>query len=548
MFWGTIRFMKDYVNLNRRFSVKKMQEYITELYSDFKIFCNKHKAVIIGSIFLCICIYGYETFNFTLGGDEEREAVLGATGGMVSGGGIKVSIEDFLLTIGRYGNWIFRKIFMYRGIFTPTYTMLVTIVFMLLAVWTWCIIIEKLMPSKKLSNGILILFCGMFLSVPYASAGFIGYSILNSSSACAMYCSALALYLIVNDKKEKDKSNILLAILLTSFVFSIYQSHVNDFICGSCICLLCYSLENELERIRDYFVYIGTYIVVFLGGLLLYMFCDRVIVANLIQKSNYTDQFIVWGNEPYKETVFNLFKGISSFFISDKVPGYPYLLVCLTIYMLTLFAVSFKMKSIWKRILTLLLGGMLVLSGYAASIALGQVLHWATHTAVLLLIAFMWLFSLLYIKELFNKKYLYFLVSFISLIVLLRQIDIDNKIYYSGHLVAELDMEMGYALGTEIEKEIGKASTEKPLIIVGKYYHNVPVALTCGMEGRTIFSRNNIYKVYLLNYLGFPYKSANDAESLHMAEEKAEQMPVWPEEGCILETEENIIVHLSDIK
>ena len=133
-----------------------------------------------------------------------------------------------------------------------------------------------------------------------------------------------------------------------------------------------------------------------------------------------------------------------------------------------------------------------------------------------------------------------------ALLVLFRQVDIDNRIYYGGHLVSELDMELGYRLGTEIEQAVSDEGIKKPLVIIGKYRHNSPVIIECGMEGRSLFLRKHNYKTWYLNYLGFPFKVA-DETTYEKAFEIGKELPVWPKDGCIIETDDCIIVHLSNL-
>lgn len=534
---------KKHIRLFNIYEIREQGERILNVYFQFY---QRHKIVIWLNIFICICIYGYETFNFTLGGDEEREAVLSALNAKVYGMDVDVSMDNFLLVIGRYGNWLFRKLFMYQGTFTPTYTMLVALVFLLLSVITWCIIFEQLLPSHKISDIEYILFGGIFMSVPYASAGFMGYSILNSSSTCAMFLCALVLLILNLHAEQKDKTAYIVGIILVQFAIATYQCHVNDFILGSCICVFLYIWENNIITIRKCISNCIRYIVVFVGGLLLYVFCDRVIVANIIEKSTYTDAFFSWGTEPLHVTLMNVAQGIAELFYSEDVPGYPYLLIGLAVYIFSLVLFSLKRKTLSGKLIMLVVGGGIIPCAYTVSIALGDVLHWGTHSAVLLLIGFCWFFSLISLKQFLRRKIVYCIVVAMALLVLFRQVDIDNRIYYGGHLVSELDMELGYRLGTEIEQAVSDEGIKKPLVIIGKYRHNSPVIIECGMEGRSLFLRKHNYKTWYLNYLGFPFKVA-DETTYEKAFEIGKELPVWPKDGCIIETDDCIIVHLSNL-
>ncbi|MBE5883521.1 MAG: hypothetical protein E7291_03710 [Lachnospiraceae bacterium] len=521
-----------------------IKECSLEIVEKYKIFFVERKATLCGTVILGIVIFGYEIFNFTLGGDEERELALATLGGNVYGIDVDVNIQNFFLVIGRYGNWLFRKLFMFEGIFTPTYTMIVTVLFLLLTAWTWCIIFDDLF-QKRVNRILQILFCGIFMSVPYASTAFIGYSILNSSSACAMFSAALALLIVLQCCKQDNKIGFAVAAIFVSFGISVYQCHVNDFILGTCICILVWFLENQKCTIKELVNRLKIHVEVFLSGLLIYVFCDKIIVANVIEKSSYTDAFIAWGKEPIGTTIGNLLSGISNIFVSEKTPGNQYMLLGIVLYIFVLCIMCIKQKGVVRKLIAIMLGLITILAAFAVSIALGGILHWGTHMAVMLLIAFMWFFCMQYASKLKGKKIAYYLVVILTCFVLIRQVDIVNRIYYSAHIISELDMELGYEMGTAIVKEVGNAEANKPLYVVGKYRHQTPILNEVGMEGRSIFLRSHVYKVYLFNYLGFPFKVGNEKSNL-MAQEIAKDMPLWPEEGCILETEDYIIVHLSD--
>ena len=122
-------------------------------------------------------------------------------------------------------------------------------------------------------------------------------------------------------------------------------------------------------------------------------------------------------------------QGIAEIFYSEDVPGYPYLLIGLVVYAFCLALFSLKRNTLCGKLTMFIIGGVIPCA-YTISIALGDVLHWGTHSAVLLLIGFCWFFSLISLKQFLRRKIVYRIVVAMALLVLFRQVDIDNRIYY----------------------------------------------------------------------------------------------------------------------
>lgn len=224
--------------------------------------------------------------------------------------------------------------------------------------------------------------------------------------------------------------------------------------------------------------------------------------------------------------------------------GGKYLVILTILYLLIGLIWLLKYISA-TRFIVFILGLISFPCSIITDLFLGNFLHPATHTSFLLLFGFMsFAISNLSLKIFKSSFFFYIIVMFLS-IILLRQIEIDNKVYFGGHLTAQLDMQMGYAIGNDIQESTNGKVVDKPVVIVGKYRHSSPVIKEVGVEGRSIFLRKNEYKIFYLNYLGFSYKHPTK-EQIKNAEKISSDMPLWPLEGSVKEMDEIIIVHLSN--
>ncbi len=493
-----------------------------------KKYLSREKYLIIFITAIAVFAYGYMMFNYALTGDEERDVVLGTN-----------YTSKFELPLGRYGQWLFRLIFMEGMTLTPGYGDMLAVLFLAVSAIVWCSNLELLYKEKKLSTVAKCIFCGIYMTVPYASASVMCYTFLNASSMLAILAAAFAIRFIILSFEEERKKGLLylgIAVLLEAHALSTYQAHASDIILGSVICIFtCTYARNDL-KVKDIGLKILRYVAVFVIAFIIYE-----IISHIIGLNGYTDAFIKWGTDSFGDLINALVTSIGAIYDKEKTVGAAYLSWTVNIFYLSVilnFIINFK--QIAQKVLYILVALLVFPAAYAVSIALGGMTHYATHTAVLLMAGFMWF----HVISTLNKKYLYEILVCLAFFFILRQVDLDSRIHYGQRLMAELDMELGYELASDICEVAGTKNVKKPVVVVGKYRHSSPMIIEVGMAGRSIFLRKNDYKLYYFRYLGFNFK-APDAEQIIEAEAIAKELPVWPAEGSVIETDELIIVHLS---
>ena len=492
-----------------------------------KQYLDREKWLIICVVLIAVAAYGYMVFNFALTGDEEREMVLGTE--------FAANLE---LPLGRYGQWLFRLFFMAGMCFTPGYGDLLAVAFLALSAIVWCSNFEY-MYKKRVPLIAKCIFCGIYMTVPYATAAIMCYTFINASSMLAILCVSIAVRLIVvsfdSDNKKNKYILMLIALVLETHALSTYQAHASDIILASVVCIFisiyCDSKLDLKSIVKHILIFIGIFVVSFL---------IYEIISKIIGTSGYTDAFIMWGTDSFGNLTKKLFSSIADLYNNSKTIGGRYLLITVVLFYISIIINAVFNKNIRYRILYIFIGILILPAAYAVSIALGGMTHLATHTAVLLMAGFMWFHIITTVR----LKYLNYVLIACAVILTLRQVDLDNRIYYGASLMAQLDMELGYNIGNDIYKVANTTNVAKPVVIVGKYRHQSPNIIEIGMEGRSIFLRKNKYKINYLQYLGFKFKDATE-EQIAEANEIANGMPLYPLEGSVIETDDLIIVNLS---
>lgn len=131
-----------------------------------------------------------------------------------------------------------------------------------------------------------------------------------------------------------------------------------------------------------------------------------------------------------------------------------------------------------------------------------------------------------------------------SAIILLNQAVWVNKIFTGANIGYQLDVEWGYDVGTKIIAKCPDSYSEKPLVFVGRYYHESPVIYRIDAAGWSLSATASKNMVYTLRYLGFDFIHSDKSQQAQGAV-YAQDMPVYPVDGCIQEFDDMIVVRLS---
>ncbi len=492
-------------------------------------FLKQHKRFTICLVFVLLAGFGYDIWNFSVSPDEERELVRAA--------GTSIDVVHIALREGRYGGWIIKQILELDGIFTPGSAAFFATVFLGIAATAWCVNIRNI-AGEEVSENHLIVFAVMFITLPYVVAEVMSYGIANSIFSVQYYLIAVIQYYIISYLRKKRKVFLVGAVLLAAFLFT-YEGNVTIYVMSSAMLTFYYIFYRKKSSFTEVISLIFKFILVFVLGFLV---CYGVKAALSKYNSGYTTQFVRWTlSKSLTEQVKAVIKACLQYFNGKRWLGAEVLLIGTCLATAAVVFASIRKKNISGLYLFIIYLCVIALS-FSMVLVCGASMPARTMRTLPLLSGFCWMIT---VDSFRDKKYIASLLLIVSAFFCYRQILYLNRAFTGSHLCSELDMEMGYKIGTDIQETVGTRTPNKPVVFVGRYQHPAMNIYRIDASGQSIFFRNNtIYKVFYLNYLGFDFRHANDS-NIKEAEEVAKYQPAYPLEGYIQEYDDIIVVKLS---
>ncbi|MBE5925420.1 MAG: hypothetical protein E7270_00290 [Lachnospiraceae bacterium] len=512
--------------LYKKFNEKIIKPIITDGEKFYK-FILAYKIQFLCCLGIAIFAYGYNLTNFSLGVDEERDFV-GSVGGLEN-------VKELLLREGRVGAYLFRCVETLDGTFTPFVEEVLAILFMMLtiAVFIKCF---DVVTNGNIKKSAIIIFGGMFATLPFINSEIMCYSIANAVAYFSMFLTSIALLLVALFCKYKRRDRILYAYLLTVIVLFFSEANNVWFIVGTVLLSLVGVIANSEINWKIWFknvmIYASTYILAFI---------TYTGLSKFVSNNGYIgSRYIRWEKGSYVETLKSILIWIQNLLTDENLPGAIYLSISVFIFIAFIFGVALKQK-ISRTVLNIFLTFCLCVTPFMLCFVAGGAMPYRTMRGLLLFYAGIWFVMVNFIEKKTVAKYV---VIILAVVIIFKQCVWMNRIFSGADLCSELDMQMGYAIGEEIEKVTGNLQYEKSLVFVGRVQHSSPNIYRLDAVGQSIFFREpSRYKVYYLRYLGFNVKQAN-GQQIEKAEKLAEDMPIWPLEGSVKEFEDVIVVRL----
>lgn len=492
-------------------------------------FYKKYKFVFVATALLLLVTFGYEIFNFSLSVDEERE--------ITNAIGTDFDYATLPLLEGRYGLYLFKQLTDIKGIFTPGIETLFACLLLFASAIIWELNFVKLQGRLSIKKWSLVFFSGIYFSLPFIVTNYMCYATYNAALCFATLCLSLATYIIITYLKKRRITILVPAIFLTTIAISIYETFANYFIVSSCIFTFLWAIHHKQITLKKWLINIYPYITVFLSGLLFYLLIRKIIGTN-----GYTEQFVLWTNGSNRSEVFyKLYNDILDLFRLNTLPGAS-LLGITTIVFLMFLILSITRYIGFKRFLIPLLGICVIISPFLLSIITGLRMPYRTLMSMMLFEGFIWLIILNYFSFRISIKTV---LVIICTVIMWKQMVWVNRIFYGGNLCSQLDIEMGSQIGNEIIRITNENTPENPVVFIGRYQHRSPNIIRIDAVGQSIFFRpRSEYKVFFMNYLGFPFKHASEDQKTK-AEELSKDLPIWPKDGSVVEFSDFIVVRLS---
>ena len=137
-------------------------------------------------------------------------------------------------------------------------------------------------------------------------------------------------------------------------------------------------------------------------------------------------------------------------------------------------------------------------------------------------------------------------------LLVLNQSRAMNCVFYADYSRYQLDVSKAEQLDFVIQTQTER-SDELPVVFVGQPepYDTLPYEDPLGGSYFNFFASEGLsesdgYINYFMEACGYRYLMANSADVLNQAQETAEEMPEFPKEGAVVETDEYIVVNLGN--
>lgn len=491
------------------------------------VFVMEHKLAFSVCLAITVFAYAYNLFNFSLGLDEERDIVRSL--------GTLENVKELLVREGRYGLYFYRVLETVDGSFTAFVAEFLSVVFIFMNI-VIAIKCFDVVTKGKIRNSAIVIFGGMFATLPFINAEIMCYSIMNAGVYFSMLLTTTALLLVARFYDNKVRSYLLWALGLTVFAMLCTEAHNVWFITGTVLINLVWVMARKETKWLDWFKYVLHYAITFIVA-----FVACTLIRSAIGQNGYAGGYIRWGNAEPSVLIQAIFEWIEMILTSKTIPGALYLGLGLLTFIGFILIYVIKEKGA-RGALVAILSVCFVVAPFMLCFVAGSKMPYRTMEALILLEGGVWFVVINFIDKKVITRYVLVLAA---VSIIWNQGVWMNRIFYGADLNSKLDMEMGYAIGEEIEKVANTTQVDKPVAFVGYVQHTSPAIHKLEAVGQSVFNRNQSkYSSFYLRYLGYKFQHASDAQ-VEKAKELAEDMSVWPLEGSVKEFDDIIVVRLN---
>ena len=351
---------------------------------------------------------------------------------------------------------------------------------------------------------------------------------------------------------------VALSVLLVFVALSVYQAFVplHVCLCVAVVLLRCACVDDihalRLERS------ILRHVIVFLAALAGYFVVDRIIQSRITGTTYLTSQ-IRWGVEPIPGVILNVLQSLKTVLLArGKLDTFAYTL-SLGVSLILVVVRIVRKRADRALNVALALGWLgLQLSGFAMLLALGARSYIRAELSMTVVVAVNFLLALMLARQWaagFRHPRLRPLPAaaalLAALLALYMNVDVVFRLIYTDDMRYSFD----YSLANRVIDRLDRTSAregKKTVVFYGEPEIHLNASCIDGeVIGRSLFAyhldlegTNNIIH-YLMISQGMNYAFV-DHQAAIKAHEAAADMPNWPAEGSVKETDEVIVVKFSE--
>ncbi|MEG2418586.1 MAG: glucosyltransferase domain-containing protein, partial [Eubacterium sp.] len=427
--------------------------------------------------------------------------------------------------------------------------------YMAVTVWFLAGIVFMSLLTEKMRKEILpflqFVFLVYFTTLPFVPGQIMAFSMSSFPVATGILASAFSLRKTLLFVETKDKKTWIAAVLLLLYGVSIYQAILGMYI--TAVVILC--LIGVLEKNRWSGALIANSAIIAGMACLVFGVLTKlcIFVFQSDSQSYLSENFIGWIEDPgILHALFMAFANVGrvSFNVTiGDVNIYGGAVICVgTIgFILCMLYLLFMEREKGKRLKLLLFSGALLLAPFAIYLLLGT---YKTQGRMLLGLSLSGAFEyLLILRCLWKKKILHHLAVLTVVYLLFFNLGNTNRIYYYDYLRYTHDKVIANEIMYDIRKQ-GLDYHQKALVFIGKIEPEVGLNVkhdSLGFRGSYFkWDDGNIGRINKFLVTEGYQVAAPSSEQIQRSILYSEQMQAWPLKGSIIETNDTIIIKLSD--
>ncbi len=512
-----------------------MIDSIATTYKEFIRYIKENKVIGLSFIFAFVC-FGFMLTNYSLSIDEETWL-----------NNTNPELLKIWLSQGRFGLYIFDIIVTPLGRFVPFLWD-----FLAVALWTFAGVIFSFCISifmDKPSRISVFAFCAVFCSLPLVVGEIISFSMFNMQQSLAMVIMSLSVCLTFMFFKYRKKRLLLISALLLFLSSSFFQALPAVYVSAIVVYALLYVQRESPYKIRA-LIYDTLYSVgVFVAGVGLYFIINTIITTYIAPggEGYLSAAYIGWDDGlSMIDTVVRTAKNCIRILLGrNNIGGLAMLLT--TALLLPYSIMQMSKKRVPKHICTvLILSALLLISPFTMSLVYAMPgIVGRTYLALPMVCSAIVFLSLNSIRHI---RWLNILGSMVVCSILALNAANMNLYFYRSYALYQEDKAFAQSL-TQMINVNGYDYRQAPVLLVGKYCNNA-ARDNMGASIGSFFSwdEGNFSRMILfMNAEGYPVCYPTE-QQIVSAMQVIEDIPAWPEIGCVTKVGDCIVVKLSEIE
>lgn len=501
----------------------------------FKMYIKTKKSLIISVIFITLITYFVEICNYTFSIDETLSI------------GRWAYFTEWIYN-GRFGITIFKSLFMLFGIFPPIFTSIISTGLLTIASLFWVMIVERSVKSETNSFFKELIFCGIFLTVPFVVPEYIIFNTFAIEVSLTLILLPIGIWLLMNYIEEtNEKYDLYCAMGIIFLAVSVYQNFLAMIFVILSIYIYSmlvfqkvsnYKLINTIKRIM-------TCILILFGTVLAYGILFKIVLMLMpYRESLYISGFSGIGeNLNLIETLKSSIYSIYNFMLSHKSTGSIFYLIAIAIFIMISFIELIYIKGFGRKLIFFCMIFIMIVSPYALWIAMlapyglpARSMH-----SLMLFCGACWYIAISILEYRRYSIQLKSSLSILGIIIMIFQAQYTSRVLYGDQIRLEQDAQIIHHIFYRIEEN--SEPSGKKIAFLNNYTPNKNNTILNGeIIGKSLLEWEATRRDFIYS-LGYPYtiKLLNEEEKEYY---ESVIKKTWPNTGCILEEEDLIVVRL----